>query len=149
MTHAPFSSADPRKQIPFSNFTVRQEHKMKPHLRQALDRIVAADLPCFMDRSIDSVHSRGTSGDQPLHIAAFWGDSELIETFLEAGADIDSAGEDGFTPLHYAIQQDKVEAARLLMERGANLQKKDSTYRQTATEFIAASDNQDIRALVE
>ena len=91
---------------------------MKPHLRQALDRIVAADLPCFMDRSIDSVHSRGTSGDQPLHIAAFWGDSELIETFLEAGADIDSAGEDGFTPLHYAIEANDVKAAAWLISKG-------------------------------
>lgn len=122
---------------------------MNPKLQQTLDKIVAADLPCFIDRSIDSVHSRGISGDQPLHIAALWGDSELIETFLEAGADIDSAGEYGFTPLHYAIQQDNVEAARLLIERGANLQKRDSTYQQTATEFIAASDNPDIRALVK
>jgi ankyrin repeat protein len=120
---------------------------MRLTLEEALDRIIAADLPGFMDRPIDSVHSRAKSGDQPLHIAALWGDTDLIEAFLVAGADIDSQGEDGFTPLHYAIEQDKAEAARLLIARGADLHLKDSMFSQSAIEFLAASKNPSMRAL--
>ena len=91
----------------------------------ALNRIIEADLPDFMDRPIDSVQARGSFGDMPLHVAAIWGDAELVTVFLDAGADINAQGEDDYTPLHYAIEQDKVEVARLLIARGASLQKKD------------------------
>jgi ankyrin repeat protein len=121
---------------------------MNPKLQQALDKIAAADLPSFMDCAIEGVHTRASCGDQPLHIAALWGDADLIATLLEAGADINAAGEDGFTPLHYAIHHNKIEAAKFLIARGADLHKKDSTFRQSAIDFIAASDDPCIQALV-
>jgi uncharacterized protein len=123
--------------------------KMKLSLQEALDRVAAADLPSFTDRTIDSVHTRASCGDQPLHIAAIWGDTEMIEAFLDAGADIDSEGEELFTPLHCAIEQEKIAAAKLLIARGANLQKKESTFGKSAFDFITESKSPQIRSLLK
>ena len=122
---------------------------MKPSPREALDRIVAADLPDYIGRSIDSVQSRASSGDQPLHIAAIWGDTEMIEVFLDAGADINSEGENSFTPLHYAIEQDKIDAAKLLIAHGADLHRKESMFGKSAFDFITESENPQIQALLK
>ena len=116
-------------------------------LEAALSRIIEADLPGFIDCRIDSVHSRGNLGDTPLHIAAFWGDTEMVCAFLDAGADIDSKGEDDHTPLHYAIEAEKAEAARLLISRGANPRIKD-WLGYDAIAACAESSNEAIKALL-
>lgn len=56
----------------------------------------------------------------PLATAGFNGDIKAIKALLDAGADIN---EGDTAPLHLAVIGGKAEAARLLLERGAKLDK--------------------------
>jgi ankyrin repeat protein len=69
-----------------------------------------------------TVHSANVSGDTPLHVAVRRGDAEIVSDMLEAGADINKAGEDKFTPLHYAIMWDDYAMVCLLFNNGACLE---------------------------
>ncbi|GHT89632.1 hypothetical protein AGMMS49545_00380 [Betaproteobacteria bacterium] len=55
-----------------------------------------------------------------LHYAAFTGNQKLVADLLAQGADIDARSPNGATPLMMAIYDGKQEAAKLLIERGAN-----------------------------
>ena len=56
----------------------------------------------------------------PLHIAALWGDVEIVEVLLERGADPNVKDDNGQTPLHIAAQEGHVDVVRVLLERGAD-----------------------------
>ena len=83
--------------------------------------IEISDLPDFCEVDIENINSCNILGDTPLHIAAQWGDIEMIKQLLDAGAKIDAQGEYGYTPIHLAITQNKEEAAKYLSQRGADL----------------------------
>jgi len=60
----------------------------------------------------------------PLHEAAEENDVALIKQLLAAGININSTeGKDGETPLQRAITKNSIEAARLLVEEGADVNK--------------------------
>ena len=58
--------------------------------------------------------SRAGSGDTPLHAAIWAGDDEAARQLIDAGADVNAAGEDGYTPIHAALAQSNVALARRL-----------------------------------
>jgi orotate phosphoribosyltransferase len=64
--------------------------------------------------------TRALNGDTPLHAAIWAGDDEAARALIDAGADVNAAGEDGYTPLHAAIAQVNVRLARRLTDRGAS-----------------------------
>ena len=61
-----------------------------------------------------------------LHMAARRGNTEVIRALLDAGADIEARDSKGETPLRRAVNCNKVAAAKLLLERGANPYSKSS-----------------------
>jgi ankyrin repeat protein len=63
---------------------------------------------------------RPTGGLSPLLYAARSGCTRCVQSMLDAGADIDQPNPDGVTPLMIAIDNFNYDAARLLIERGAN-----------------------------
>lgn len=60
---------------------------------------------------------------EPIHLAAFEGNGGAVELLLDAGAAIDSHGEEGVapTPLFIAAGEGKTEIVRLLIEKGADI----------------------------
>ena len=64
-----------------------------------------------------SVNAQDESGYSPLHAAASYGHTELIELLLSAGATVDLEDEDGDTPLLYA---EEPEVFELLVQHGAD-----------------------------
>ncbi len=69
---------------------------------------------------------------QGLALAALYGNTELLEALIKAGADVKAFCPPGFhqhaTPLHQAVAARHLAAAKLLVAAGADLQLKDPTY---------------------
>ncbi|OAI21163.1 MULTISPECIES: ankyrin repeat domain-containing protein [Methylomonas] len=69
------------------------------------------------------VNRRDRYGISPLHQAIGW--PKVMEALLDAGADVDSATTQGVTPLMSAAAFGEMESVRLLLVRGADLNRRD------------------------
>jgi ankyrin repeat protein len=84
----------------------------------------------------------------PLFIASILGEADIIEALLDGGAKINAATPDnGSTALHGAAITGKEEAAKRLLERGANKDKRDKAGR-TALDIAAGQRNNPVAALL-
>ena len=82
---------------------------------------------------------RGEHGWSLLHAAAQSGNVIIIETLLSKDLDVDSRDETlGLTPLMVSIKCDKLEAAKYLLEKGANVRLK-TTLREIPILTIAST----------
>ena len=68
---------------------------------------------------IDPLTYHSPEGDSCLHLAAIRGDCRAVELLLDAGLDINEAGDVGNTALHYALKYQHDDVADLLIKRGA------------------------------
>jgi ankyrin repeat protein len=82
-------------------------------------RAAANDWPDQMTAE-PRVQYRPTGGLTPLLYAARAGCQGCIEALLKGGADIDLPNPDGMTPIMMAIDNSNFEAARYLLDHGAN-----------------------------
>ena len=74
-----------------------------------------------------AVNARSQIGRTPLMVAtASTGGAEAVRLLLAKGAEVDAADNTGATPLSEAITADQTETAMLLLERGANVNSKDT-----------------------
>jgi ankyrin repeat protein len=82
-----------------------------------------------------NIHVRNKEDQTPHHLLlATWnkqwpyghGDIDIIQLFLERGADVDAVDDDHSTLLHAASYHGSVEAAQLLLKRGANTNVRDA-----------------------
>ncbi|OXB80913.1 UNVERIFIED_CONTAM: hypothetical protein H355_016930 [Colinus virginianus] len=55
-----------------------------------------------------------------IHEASAGGFTEVISELLKAGADVNSRGLGGILPIHDAVCTNSLEAARILLQHGAN-----------------------------
>ncbi|MHC4538369.1 MAG: ankyrin repeat domain-containing protein [Planctomycetota bacterium] len=60
-----------------------------------------------------------------IHIAAFVGSLDKLQSFVQAGTDVDAKDENGRTPLLRAISGRHIEAVGFLIEAGADVNKRD------------------------
>jgi ankyrin repeat protein len=97
------------------------------------------------DPALIGVHS--TDGWTPLHLASFFGNTELALRLIERGAEVDARSTNAMknTPLHAAAAGRKGQAVKLLLDEGA-----DANARQEGgwTALHAAAQNGD-RDIVE
>src|SRR6185503_1170357 len=92
--------------------------------------------------------SRSGTGDTPLHAAIYASDDEAARALIDAGADVNAAGEDAYTPLHAAIAQGNTALARRLTDRGASWDAVNA-FRCSVREAARRSDDAAIRTLFE
>ena len=59
-------------------------------------------------------------GWTPLHLAAWFGRSEVVRVLLDSKADVDATYDNGWTPLHLAARQGHSEVVRVLLDAGAD-----------------------------
>jgi ankyrin repeat protein len=76
--------------------------------------------------------------------AAVVGNAEVITRLLDAGADVESPNTDGQTALMVVARTGKVEAARLLLDRGADVNRVERWRGQTALLWAAAQGHVDM-----
>jgi orotate phosphoribosyltransferase len=92
--------------------------------------------------------THATTGDTPLHAAIWASDDEAARQLIEAGADVNAAGEDQYTPLHAAIAQSNVTIARKLTECGASWDAVNA-FACSVRDAARRSDAPAVRALLE
>jgi ankyrin repeat protein len=59
--------------------------------------------------------------------AALVDDTKTLTQMLDSGADINQRDADGYTALHWAAYSNKLESAKILVQRGANLESLDNS----------------------
>ena len=117
--------------------------------QQLFEAIRAGDgsaVRSLLEEQPDLVRSRDEEGLSPLVVAAYWGQSDIVEILRPLAGDLDlfeaaivgdtvliqrliaknpdlvsSYSVDGFTALHLAVFFGQPDAARLLLERGADV----------------------------
>src|SRR4029077_12202075 len=92
-----------------------------------------------LGRLVDSVrllpHADVPSRHIALALAAQHGHTDIVRLLLDAGEDPNRYNPDGFhshsTPLHQAVCADRLAVVKLLVERGARLDPRDTIYQST------------------
>jgi len=77
--------------------------------------------PDFAEADFSDVNACSTDGDNALHSVVRWKDKSAAKVLIDAGINVNKAGDLGYTPLHVACIQGDVEMVRLLIENGADL----------------------------
>lgn len=68
----------------------------------------------------EDVNQTLEGGRKPLHIAADFGQTEVVEYLISKGANVNAADKHGITPLLSACYEGHVSCAKLLLEKGAD-----------------------------
>ena len=68
----------------------------------------------------------GKWGDTPLHRAAFWGYTEIVELLINNEVDVNAKDDYGCTPLHDAAEYSHLEIAEMLIGRGPDMNAQDN-----------------------
>ena len=86
-------------------------------------------------------------GRRPLHLAAMYGDRDLVRLLLDHGADMEGRDGLGRTPLMWAVGRGNLKTLRSLLERGAAVNARDAKGR-TALIRAARFDPRAVRVLL-
>jgi ankyrin repeat protein len=88
-----------------------------------LKRIFARlrDTCAFAEADFSDVNTCTGDGDNGLHFVVKWNDLPAAEALIDAGIDVNKAGDLGYTPLHVACMQGNPDMVQLLIDRGANI----------------------------
>jgi ankyrin repeat protein len=75
----------------------------------------------FAETDFSDVNACASDGDNGLHYVVRWDDLAAAKALIDAGIDVDKAGDLGYTPLHVACMRGNIEMVQLLIHNGANL----------------------------
>jgi ankyrin repeat protein len=78
----------------------------------------------LLEHGVD-INGRGDDGRTPLHVAAGYGNVEVLRVLLEHDANIGAEDTEGRTPLHEAALNRHVELVGVLLEHGADVDAED------------------------
>jgi len=75
----------------------------------------------FAETDFSDVNTCCSDGDNGLHFVVRWGDLSAAKALIDAGINVNKAGDLGYTPLHVACMKGNLEMVKLLIDRGADL----------------------------
>ncbi len=80
-------------------------------------------VKAWIERQPELVNAYAPDGFQPLGLAAFFGQIEIVEFLLSHGAEVNSPSRNAMRvmPLHSAIANQRVEIVKLLLDHGADV----------------------------
>ena len=87
-----------------------------------------------MIENFADIHARMERDLQPLHLAAWYGNVEMLQLLIDNGAELDAVNSDGNTALHFAAFNGQVKVIKALINNKANTAirtwKEQLTYRE-------------------
>lgn len=75
----------------------------------------------FADVDFSDVNACSIDGDNALHCIVRWNDLASAQALIDAGIDVNKAGDLGYTPLHVACMGGKKAMVQFLIDNGADL----------------------------
>jgi ankyrin repeat protein len=75
----------------------------------------------FAETDFSDVNACNSAGDNGLHCVVTWDDLFAAKALIEAGVDVNKAGDLGYIPLHVACMRGNVEMVKLLIDKGADI----------------------------
>ena len=84
---------------------------------QAGNERIVEELLHYGDRDIAA---KNHDGHCAVHLAAFFGHSEVLLLLIKFGANVNVANSSGYTPLHMACQSNRYDVLKILLEAKAN-----------------------------
>jgi len=97
-------------------------------------------VQALLDEDQHLINSFSTDGFQALHLAAFFGRTEVVRLLAQRGARVNTYSRNGFgvMPLHSAVAGQHLEASRILLENGAD---PNAVQSEEFTPLMAAAQN--------
>ncbi|KAJ1556209.1 Ankyrin repeat and SOCS box protein 10 [Cladochytrium tenue] len=92
---------------------------------------------------------RGEGGVTAFHECARWGSPELVQFFLQEGADLHETTDDGRCPIHMAAMNSNHCVIRELLSRGASLQPRTRVSGDTPLHFAVTCRRDSAKALLD
>jgi len=92
---------------------------ISPKLKAFIDKVRA--LPTFETVDFQDVNSTNSEGENALHVAVLWKETEVVRMLIKEGINIDQPGDLGHTPLHEACSSGNMEIVKILVEAGADI----------------------------
>jgi ankyrin repeat protein len=124
-----------------------------PNISELVESASAEELARLLREHPDLARmTADDDNEQAIHFAALSDRADHLSLLLDAGAEINAAGNQGWTPLHYAAWYGAPAAARVLLDRGADKDKLDDTGFSPAFYGIRGRDDESVevaRMLVE
>jgi len=99
---------------------------VQSHYNDIIEAIEKNDLVAvkdFIARGVD-INGRNNRSSTPLHFAAFYSNSTMVELLVAHGAAIDAENNEGLTPLYFSVQEGKRKVVEYLLSRGAEINTK-------------------------
>jgi len=88
-------------------------------LKAFIDKVRA--LPSFETVDFQDVNSTNSEGENALHVAVLWKETEVVRMLIKEGINIDQPGDLCHTPLHEACSSGNMEIVKILVEAGADI----------------------------
>lgn len=77
-------------------------------------------IQAILDQGVD-INAAAANGDTPLHLAAFWGNSQAVRYLVKRGAEVRARNQAGHEPASLAAWHGHTAALRALLDAGAPL----------------------------
>ena len=84
----------------------------------------------------------------PLHVAAFYGNTEMVEYLISEGADVNTPVAHGETALHFAAQNGHLETVKILLTKGAKTDVRDRWDGQTPLHLAVLFNRKEVVTLL-
>src|SRR5882672_4452769 len=91
----------------------RRRHEMDEQVKHIFARL--RETCDFAETDFSDVNACSSDGDNGLHCVVMWGDLSAAKALIDAGIDVNKAGDLGYTPLHLACMKGNVELVTLLI----------------------------------
>jgi ankyrin repeat protein len=95
----------------------------------------------FADVDLSDINASATDGDNALHFAVRRDDVSAARALIQAGIEINKAGDLGYTPLHVACMKGNMEMVNLLIDKGADVFALSEGYPPFTTARLANQDH--------
>ncbi|XP_031549219.1 myotrophin-like [Actinia tenebrosa] len=118
---------------------------MTEEIRWALQNGDMDKVNELFSKGFDANKEMGLQGRRPLHIAADYGQKDVLALLLQKGADINAEDRNGITPLLATIWEGHYDCAEFLLEKGATPNGK----APDGSTYVEASETKEIKELLK